>query len=189
MPFKAFADEFYREVNRLRMAESASLDQARSELATIDRKLRKIVEAITEGASARSLKDELLTLEARKEELERDLASAKDPEPLIHPNLAEVYRQKVADLHEALHEEKDKAEAFDLIRSIVEEVTFTPENGELRLNLRGELAGILNLCSEKQKPASEIRSGSEQIKMVAGARYHLYRTRIYWPQPAGRPTL
>ena len=105
--FKEFADEFHREVNRLRMEESASLDQARTELATIDRKLRKIVDAITEGVSARSLKDELLTLEARKEELKLLLASAKDPEPLIHPNLAEIYRRKVADLHKALHEENE----------------------------------------------------------------------------------
>ncbi|MFQ5763348.1 MAG: recombinase family protein [Rhodospirillales bacterium] len=167
--FKEFADEFYREVNRLRMAESAKFHQAGSELATIDRKLRKIVDAITDGVPARTLKDELLTLETRKEELERQLASQKDPEPLIHPNLAEVYRQKVASLQQALHEESHKAEVFELIRSLVDDITFTPENGELRVDLRGELAGILNLCSDKQKPASELRDGLEQIKMVAGA--------------------
>ena len=134
------------------------------------------------------MKFKLLTLETRKEELELHLESAKDPEPLIHPNLAEVYRKKVADLHKALHGENEKAEAFDLIRSLIEEITLAPENGELRVNLRGELAGILNLCSDKQKPASQTRNGLQQIKMVAGARSHLYRTLMFRPHSTREKT-
>ncbi len=174
--FKEFADEFYREVNRLRIEQSAERDQAAAELATIDRKLRKIVDAITDGVPARTLKEELLTLERRKDELEHKLATTPDPEPLVHPNLAEVYRRKVADLNEALEDEKTKAEAFELIRSLIDTITFTPEAGELRVDLAGALAGILNLCAEKQTPAAAMRDGLAQAKSVAGAGFGTYLT-------------
>src|SRR5262245_8112661 len=170
--FKEFAEEFYREINRLRMAESAKLDTARVELERVGRWLRKIVDAIADGAAVRTLKDELLTLEARQDELKGMLANAQVPEPLIHPNLAEVYRRRVSDLHVTLNAEESRAEAAEVIRSLVEEVTLTPEDGELRIDLKGELAGILELAADSKKPATQRRSGLEQIKMVAGACNH-----------------
>ena len=50
---------------------------------------------------------------------------------------------------------------------------------ELRVEVRGELAGILALAGSK-KPAAELRDGLEQIKVVAGARNHLCRTSVLW---------
>lgn len=63
--FKVFAEEFAREFNRLRAAEGNEIEYAKSELAAVERRLRKIVEAITEGLPARTLKEELLRLETR----------------------------------------------------------------------------------------------------------------------------
>ena len=45
-----------------------------------------------------------------------------------------------------------------------------PEDGKLRIELKGELAGILNLCDSKKKLAASYEERAEQIKMVAGAR-------------------
>ncbi|MDF2811348.1 MAG: hypothetical protein K0S56_2379 [Microvirga sp.] len=42
-------------------------------------------------------------------------------------------------------------EAFDLIRSLVEVIRLVPENGELKVELRGELAGIL-ACGDLKPP-------------------------------------
>ena len=167
--FKEFADEFYREINRLRGAEVARLEGSRAELVTVERKIRKIVDAITDGVSARSLKDELLALEARQEKLKTLLADSNAPEPLVHPNLAEVYRRKVANLNESLQQEDTKAEAAEIIRNLVDEIVLVPENGHLRIDLKGELAGILSFASGKKKPATHVGDGLEQIKMVAGA--------------------
>ncbi len=178
--FKEFAAEFYREMNRLRSAEAARFDAARVELARIERRLRKIVDAIGEGVEARALKDELLALERRQDELTTLLATAEQPEPLIHPNLAEVYRRKVAALHVALQCDETRLEAAEIIRSLVDEIVLTPENGELRIDLRGELAGILAMSTGSKKPAAQTHDGLEQIKMVAGARNHLYRTSLKW---------
>ncbi len=44
----------------------------------------------------------------------------------------------------------------------------TPEDGELRIDLEGELAGILAMSSGGKKPAAATRGGLEQIKLVAG---------------------
>jgi hypothetical protein len=69
------------------------------ENASIERRLRKLVEAIADGVSARTLKDELLRLEARQQELGAILAKPAETRPLIHPALARIYRRKVAELH------------------------------------------------------------------------------------------
>ena len=49
-----------------------------------------------------------------------------------------------------------------------------PENGTLRVDVKGELAGILTLCDAgKKKPGQADLTGLvEQIKMVAGTRNH-----------------
>ncbi len=48
--------------------------------------------------------DDLKALEARKVELEAELQEPADDQPLFHPNLAEIYRQKVADLGQLLED-------------------------------------------------------------------------------------
>jgi hypothetical protein len=50
--------------------------------------------------------------------------------PFIHPNLAEVNRQQMEPLHAALHDPTTREEAFDLIRSLIEEIRLVPEEGE-----------------------------------------------------------
>ena len=118
--FKEFADAFYSEVNRIRRAEASHLDRMKAELETVERKIRKIVAAIADGLPARSLKDELLMLEQRQDELTAELAEAEAPAPLVHPNLAEIYRRKVAELHVTLNHDDSRAEAADIIRSLID---------------------------------------------------------------------
>ncbi len=76
----------------------------------------------------------------------------------------------VANLNESLQQEETKAEAAEIIRSLVDEIVLVPENGELRIDLKGELAGILSLATGNKKPATHVYDGLEQIKVVAGAR-------------------
>jgi site-specific DNA recombinase len=169
-PFKAFCEEFHREVNRLRVGENAARDARRSELDRIERRIRRIVELITEDdMPVRALKEELVSLESRQLTLQRELSARDAPAPLIHPNLAEVYRQRVERLHDALQEPATRDEAFELVRSLIDEIRLVPEHGMLRVELRGELAGILALSAAGKKPGGRDAAGlAEQIKMVAG---------------------
>jgi site-specific DNA recombinase len=166
--FKAFVEEFTRELNRLRAGEGSRTQQAKTELAGVERRLRKIVDAIADGVPARTLKEELLALEARQDELREMLAEQGPNVPLIHPNFAEVYRRKVAALHQALADEASRMEAMELIRSLIDAIVLAPEEGTLRVEVRGELSGILALAAGSKKPGLSDRALAEQIKMVAG---------------------
>ena len=169
--FKTFVEEFTREFNRLSNSRGTRTEAAKTELARVERRVRKIVDAIADGVAPRTLKDELLSLEQRQDELKAEIASAVAPAPLIHPNLAEVYRRKVAELHIVLSSEATRAEAMEQVRALVEEITLTPDAEGLRLDIKGELAGILQLASaQKGTAASRVGSGrlAEQVKVVAG---------------------
>ena len=95
--------------------------------------------------------------------------------------MAELYREAVANLHEALQDPTTKDEAFGIIRTLIEAVILVPDDGQLRVELRGALAGILRLASgggnDKSPGAYASGLGSiyvleAQIKMVAGTRNH-----------------
>ena len=78
--FREFCEEFTREVNRLRMRESASLKSARNEVAKIDRELDRLMKLILASddvdASKRVMR-QMTEMEKRKEELEAKLAEAE----------------------------------------------------------------------------------------------------------------
>ena len=118
----------------------------------------------------------MIALEAREDELNALLANRPAAEPALHPNLAHIYREKVAALHEALADPATKDEAFSIIRTLIDEVRLVPENGKLRVEIRGALAGILSLSATNAKTARVGTDGSvsvllSQIKLVAGARF------------------
>ena len=166
--FKEFCDEFTREMNRLRIEGRTSLEAARSELTRIEKQIRSTVDAIADGMYHPSMKEKMDGLETRKTELERFLADADEPPPLLHPEMAAFYRSQVAELHEALQEESEakRLKAAEILRSLVKEIILTPEDGELQIDVRGDLAGILRIAVKAKTPAT--KTGGSQVEMVAG---------------------
>ena len=103
------------------------------------------------SSAALALNARLKALEERQHRLEFDLeAMAMEVEPLLHPNLAELYRQKVANLADAIHAPESRDEAFEVIRSLLDRVVLTPGEDALRIDLEGDLAGILSLCDSSK---------------------------------------
>jgi hypothetical protein len=83
----------------------------------------------------------------------RDLLARPEPDrTLLHPGLAEVYRRKVAALHEALVDEENREEAMELIRGLIKAVVLTPIDNHLRVEVRGKLAAILALGEGRKNP-------------------------------------
>jgi site-specific DNA recombinase len=76
--------------------------------------------------------------------------------------LAELYRRKVCRPRRALEQPGTREEALLILRSLVETLHLVSDNGTLRVEIRGELAGILALADSK-KLAADIRDGLEQI--------------------------
>jgi DNA invertase Pin-like site-specific DNA recombinase len=167
--FREFCAEFTREVNRLRMEERAEHAAWQAELPRIDRELMKLLQAIKDGGPAGTIVAEMRRLETRKAELSEKLATAQEPPPLLHPNMAEIWRQRIADLHEALQDDTTKAEAFELLRSLIDRVTLVPEDGELAIELKGDLAAMLAFSANKKRPAVERNALGAQVSLVAGA--------------------
>ena len=171
--FKEFCDEFTRQMNRRRMEARASLDVARAEVKRIDRELERLVQHIAEGhGEGRAIGKRIAALEGRQDELNRALAAAEEPPPVLHPSMAVIYRERVSGLYEALQPSGARAAASDVIRSLVSEIILTPSAGELLVDLRGDLAGILEIGSSgTQKSPRSFEAGSvlaSQVIMVAG---------------------
>ena len=57
------------------------------------------------------------------------------------------------------------------IRQLIERGQLIPENGELKIELYGELAALLNLGTEPKNEHPQAESEGVQITMVAGARF------------------
>jgi site-specific DNA recombinase len=163
-----FIREFHAEWNR-RMQEAAqSHDHHRRELGDVERKRGAVMAAIESGIVTATTKDRLLELEARRDQLKADLEAPPAPVLRIHPNLAELYRQKVAALEEALNRPEDRDQAHAALRGLVDQVLIHPgeKRGEVRAELYGELASILELMESKNKT---LTSGDVRVSLVAGA--------------------
>jgi site-specific DNA recombinase len=89
-----------------------------------------MIRAIEDGLYQPSMKARMTELEAEKTALEARLAAAPElPKVRLHPNLAGMYRQKVAALEQALADPEIKAEAAEIVRSQIEQITLTPSAG------------------------------------------------------------
>ena len=109
---------------------------------------------------------------ARREELKAKVAAADEPPPLLHPGMADLYRQKVTALAEALEHPETRTEASEALRGLIDAVVLTPNQGELRIELKGNLAAMLGATVQtKRSPESD--DLSLQVSLVAGARNHL----------------
>jgi site-specific DNA recombinase len=164
--FEDFCREYVRELNRLRMEHRAGLTQRRAQLASVEREIRKLVQAIKDGVSALSIKDELLSLEARKAELQSRLDAPEMPE-LLHPRMSDVYREKVGSLCLALESEEGRTGAADAIRALVEAIMLEPDGDRLNITLKGDLAGMLSAARDSKR-SPDTGDLLVQIKLVAG---------------------
>ncbi len=166
--FKEFCDEFTREMNRLRMEGSASIEAARSEVKRIERELDTLLDLILKGGAADRINAKMVQLEGRKAEPEQQLTDAEAPPPLLHPEMATFYREQVGALHEALQDDTEatRLKAGEILRSLVKAIILTPEADELKIDVRGDLAGILAISLKTKTPATG--AGVSQVEMVAG---------------------
>ena len=163
-----FVKEFIAEFNRLAASHDHDKTRIQAELDHVTRQLTRLIEAIKSGVPGEAVKDEIAVLEARRTELMASLEAAPPPAPRLHPNIAEVYRDKVAHLVSALNDDGTRAEASEAIRALIDEVRLVPEDGALKIELYGELAALLSLGQNKHPRAKD---PGVQVTMVAGARF------------------
>jgi site-specific DNA recombinase len=166
--FEEFCREFAKEMNRLRMEQRAGLTSAQRELARIEARRKKLVESIMEGVPGAQVKDELIAIGDRKEVLTKQLETANQPPPLLHPSMADVYRTKVEGLAAALQREDTRLEASETLRGLIDAIVLMPEKGQLRIELRGNLAAMLT-AAQKTRRSPETGDLLVPVQLVAGA--------------------
>jgi DNA invertase Pin-like site-specific DNA recombinase len=173
--FEEFCREFAKEMNRLRMEHGATINSAKRELARIEARRKKLIDLVLDDhLPASEAKEELLANAKRREELESQLKVADEPPPLLHPSMADLYRSKVEELASALQREDTRLEASEMLRGLIDSIVLTPEEGQLRIELRGNLAAMLT-AAQQTKRSPESGDLIVPVQLVAGARNKLYR--------------
>ena len=182
-----FTAAFVKEANEQRRGHERATALKRRELADVTRKLDQLVDAIAGGLRGASLQGKLDVLERRKTELERGVEGANSPLPYLHPKLAEIYRDQVLRLHEALSDDRTRTEATELPRGLVERVVLHPCEHGPEIELVGDIASMVALTLPEQQNAAHGRAAADRfrssVKVVAGARYLLCRNRRKLARP------
>jgi DNA invertase Pin-like site-specific DNA recombinase len=169
---KEFIAEFHAEANRIAAEGEQQANASRSRLAEVARRHDGLIDAIADGLRSPGLKAKLDQLESEKAELEQEVAEAPNPVPRLHPNLAEVYRRKVADLRTALEDHDLRQEALTILRSLIASVTVSPDEDGFEVVFEGEIVRMIGL-PEGKTPGSDDRVAIS-VKRVAGACNRLY---------------
>jgi site-specific DNA recombinase len=183
-----FIKTFETEMIRHQRESGATTARLRTQLSSVERRLQGALQAIENGAWNDSLNQRLNELEAEKRQLQAQLTSTDTSHNTVrlHPNAAALYAAKVADLQAALNDAAIRAEAAEAIGGLIEKVVLTPDDTApdgLAAELHGDLAMILNLAASSagsantKNPRTNVVSEG-LLSVVAGARYHLYRTRL-----------
>ena len=166
-----FCQEYTQHLNTLRRAQNQAYARYESELRKLEKDSRRIIEAVKAGFANPKLKVELDYIVEREAELNQLMEDAVEAPPMLHPSMAERYRKEVNQLVSSLNNEKHRTESAALLRKLVDRIVLKPDpNGSgLLIDLHGDLAGILNIAVDKDKPLKLNDLSIWQDKMVAGA--------------------
>ena len=173
---REFVAEFRSEWNRLTREQGDAHQKRANELVSIKRRIAGIINAIEDGEWTPSLKQRLRELEQRQGELETQTITATPPPNLqLHPSMADLYRRKVEQLEMALNDPSIRPEATGILRSMIEHIILTPEEGApqgLRVEVQGDLVAILAAASGKARVLKKMNpattAGSTAFQGVAG---------------------
>ena len=95
-------------------------------------------------------------------------AFADDALLVLHPSMADLYRGKVEELASALQREDTRVQASEMLRGLIDSIVLIPDEGQLRVELRGNLAAMLTAAQETKR-SPETGDLFVPVQMVAGA--------------------
>ena len=174
---EAFAEEFKAEVERLNRQRGSNERRLQKELNKVNRAINRCVMFVKEGdGSPNVVREELHSLEIRREELQREMAAGQtDRQVLYHTGVADLYRKKVGELRTLLTSAGSRTQAMELIRSLIERIEVFPgkKRGNPDVILIGGLAQILAFGQTRTSTATSLEDDG-RVLAVAGARNRRY---------------
>ena len=156
---EAFA-RFVKTYNEERAAIRAELNKRHNtrekELAAASKRIKQIIDAVCEGFKSNAMREELMALEKRVEELNLETKLERDvPSNVIeiHPQLPVIYEKKVKTLRQALNQgHTARAEAIEALRAMITDITVKAgaKKGEVILELHGSIPAVLAFAAGKE---------------------------------------
>jgi site-specific DNA recombinase len=169
-----FVREFNNEINRVRRERDTRRAGLVRELREVERRIDILLDTVASGElKGSSVQAKLEALEARQVALAAELAGSPEEPVRLHPNLAVIYKRKVAALHELLSDAATSTEAIEIARSLIDQVKFRPgADAGLEIELIGDLARMVQLAQDPGKnrplPAAVPDEFARSVKVVAG---------------------
>ncbi len=170
-----FIRAFHAEINSLEKVRNAGRVNAANEIEKISRQLDGLYDAIADGLRTQGLKTRLEQLEQRKTELEAEIANAPPPAPILHPNLAQLYRRKVENLHASLNNDDSRTEVAEILRGLVESINVRNLDDGFEIELVGEIVSMIetaqtgtNKGKARANEAASLKNYASSVKVVAG---------------------
>ena len=164
--------EYVREYHRAWTGLRDSTTQRRTNLikrlTKLNPEIKRAVAAIMENPRSKAVKDQLRELEDKRDEIE-DALSNVEPPPVVelHPNVGEIYRNKVQELRAGLDaaDDDNRADAYRAIRELVEKIVIHTSGAyqPVEIEIHGQLATLLRAPNERT-----IREPQSMGVMVAG---------------------
>lgn len=180
--FDAYFETYYERAHQVLREHQRNLGQQKAELRELETKIKRLVDAIANGAAVDAVKEALNEAVARRDRIKAD-ATAIDPSNVIpmQPKLAETYRERVRDLANSLTGEGvERAEARAMLRGMIEKIVLVaPATGEpkrdgsdIAIDIYGRLAEILTIADATKAP-DQRSEAFVTFQLVAGARSRL----------------
>ena len=164
-----FISAVHAEINKQHHQVELAHEQAQRDHAAVVTKLNGLYDAIAEGLRTPGLQQRLEELEAKETELKRELSDGIVPQPRLHPNLSQLYREKVEDLHLSLSDPVICTEAAEILHELIERIDVGFDGKAHCIRLTGDIVKLITLPDGQQVP--DVFESS--VKVVAGARNHL----------------
>lgn len=151
---EVYAEEYTKHLNKIRADQNRAAQSFQKELAKLNKERQSLIQAIKDGISADLIKDELELVTHKIEVTKSKLEDAgTEVKPFIHPAMAKRYQEQIVGLKKALNDPSAHKEAMEYLRMLVDKVVLTPEveRRDLRIDLHGDLAGIISIATEGGK--------------------------------------
>jgi site-specific DNA recombinase len=154
---EVFCKEYAKTLQETRQQFNAKRRGFEAALQKLAIQMDKYIDAIGEGLFSPSLKEKIENNEARQAELKEILSKTEEVDVLIHPSMANRYRDEVSRLIESLNAKEHRSQAAQLLRSLIDKIVLTPkpDQDELSVDLVGDLAGILQVALDKKTPPED----------------------------------
>jgi hypothetical protein len=160
----AFITAVGRATNAGRAEATAERTRLENEQKQITRRLDGLYDAIADGLRTTGLKTKLEELEARSAVIGAQLTAPPPTAVRLHPQLSELYRQKVEDVSQTLADPEIRPMALETIRGLISAVTIHETSDGPRITLDGAITALVGLA----QPGADAVINTGSVKVVAG---------------------